>query len=163
MNRFFFSPQKSVIAVIKKVIKKAVFKNIRYLSELSIDFANLNINVEKCRNVLHGDYASNIAMILGFKSHEKIINFAQLLKKKISKNKLFSKIEISNQGFINFFISDKFISKYLSSIIGKNCKYLIFKPKKLFYNIEFVSANPTGLLHIAHARNGVFGATLTNV
>jgi arginyl-tRNA synthetase len=153
----------SIISLIKKKIKKAISKNIKYLSTIAINFSNIIIDVEKCRNLHYGDYASNIAMVIGFKTHDKIIKFANVLRDTLIKNRIFSKIEVANQGFINFFVSDKLISKYLKLIIRKKNNYFYFKPKKLFYNIEFVSANPTGMLHIGHARNGVFGDTMINI
>lgn len=124
---------------------------------------NINFNVEKSKNLSHGDYSTNVAMVCSKIVKKSPIEVANLITKNI-KSKYFDKIEIAGPGFINFFLSNKYYIELLSLIQKEKDNYPIFKQKKdVIYNIEYVSANPTGALHIGHARNAAFGSVLTNV
>jgi arginyl-tRNA synthetase len=77
--------------------------------------------------------------------------------------KIFSKVEVVKPGLINMTLAHKYKTKIIDEILKEADKYGNFKNKKLFYNIEFISANPTGLLHIGHARNGAIGDSLARI
>ena len=75
----------------------------------------------------------------------------------------FKSIEIAGPGFLNIYFHISFWKKYLTKIIQLNSKYGSNKMLKKKYNIEFVSANPTGPLHVGHCRGAVLGDTLSNL
>ena len=76
---------------------------------------------------------------------------------------LVSNIKIAGPGFLNFDIHNKYKKHFIDLTLKEKQNIGQFKEKSLFYNIEFVSANPTGLLHIGHARNAALGKTLANL
>jgi len=105
-----------------------------------------------------GDYSSNVAMVLGVGAPREV---AEEIKGELEKSKKFgkivSKIEIADPGFLNFTLSEKGLIEGLKSL---GCS--AFKRKKKI-QVEFISANPTGELHIGHARSAFFGDALANV
>lgn len=135
---------------IKKIIKEKYNVNI------------LKIVVDKTKNIANGDFYTNAAMITAGILKKPINEIAEFLVKKMSKNKYFEKVVIVN-GFINIFINN--LAKYdvLKEASREQEKYGQFAPRNIWYNIEYVSANPTGSLHIGHARNAALGMTLNNV
>ncbi|WP_041362784.1 arginine--tRNA ligase [[Mycoplasma] mobile] len=109
-----------------------------------------------------GDFSSNIAMVLQKDLGKNPLEIAQMIVEKINKEKfLIEKIEIVKPGFINFFLDHKFYV-YLLEKFSKN-DFLIELEKTYTYNLEYVSANPTGFLHIGHARGAAIGDTLANI
>ncbi len=113
------------------------------------------IRVEHPENMVHGDYSTNIALLLKKNPNE--------IAKKINSD-LFEKVEAREPGFINFFLSKDYLQKQVQEILkkGKNFGELsIGKNKKV--QVEFISANPTGELHIGNGRGAFFGDTLSNV
>lgn len=117
--------------------------------------------LDKTKNVKFGDFYCNIAMVIAKNSHD-TLEIAELIKENINK-KHFDKIEITKPGFLNFFLKKELYQNKIKEAIELKDNFGKFKPKKLHYNIEFVSANPTGLLHIGHARNGAYGDSLARI
>ncbi len=114
----------------------------------------------------HGDFATNVAMVCAkpFKMPPRKI--AELICSKIDfeGNELFEKAEIAGPGFINFFLSRKWFSKVVSEINTEKENYGrtdTGKGKKIL--VEFVSANPTGPMHVGNARGGAIGDCLASV
>ncbi|WP_438340624.1 arginine--tRNA ligase [Mycoplasma sp. 125] len=114
----------------------------------------------------YGDYSTNIALTLQKELGKKAIEIAQEIVKNIDLNKFsqISEIKIAEPGFINFWVSNSVFADTVNLInkLGKNFGSLS-KEGKGKINVEFVSANPTGYLHIGHARNAAIGATLCNI
>jgi arginyl-tRNA synthetase len=150
-----------IIDDIKNEILISIKKNIHRLALLGSKIENFNFLVEKSRNLKFGDFSSNVAMTLEV-SKDKIIEVANLIAKSLSSKK-FITAEVANPGFINLKLHPSYSNEIINKIIKLNNKYGQFKKKKLFYNLEFVSANPTGKLHIGHARNAAYGETLSNI
>lgn len=150
----------SIVLFIKKIIFKTIAKQIKKLNIKSSISLN-EINVDKTKNSKFGDFTTNVVMSLQLGDIKKI-DFAKELSEKM-KCSAFSRIDVAGPGFINFFLNDKIKSKLLKAINSKKDKYGSHKKSKLFYNIEFVSANPTGLLHIGHARNAAYGDSLARI
>lgn len=145
-------------------IKEQVYDAIKKLSKKLKSKANITldrINVDKTRNSKFGDFTTNVVMSLSLGNIDKI-GAAKLLAELIDPS-AFSKIEVAGPGFINFYLSDLSKQQLLNAISSQGNKYGQFKKRKLWYNIEFVSANPTGLLHIGHARNGAYGDSLARI
>ncbi|MBN2538923.1 MAG: arginine--tRNA ligase, partial [Deltaproteobacteria bacterium] len=140
---------------INSCIEKKILKNT------DIPF----IEVELPREGSHGDYASNIAMVFASSQREAPRRIAERIVANINdSDRILDKIEIAGPGFINFFIRssvwptlleevDTLGDKYGKSNIGNGTRV----------QVEFVSANPTGPLHIGHARGAVIGDTVANI
>ena len=119
------------------------------------------IVVEIPKQKIFGDISFNAPLILGSFFKKSPLVLAEEFKKTIINNNTdFEKIEVVKPGFINFFFKKSILLKFLSEIqkdFGKPNKII---KKKI--NIEFVSANPTGPLHIGHCRGAIFGDILCN-
>ena len=113
------------------------------------------IQVEKPENEVYGDYSTNIALQLK-KDPAEIV-------KKIKSNML-EKTEVAKPGFINFFLSKEYLQKQVEEILRQEESFgrlRIGKGQKT--QVEFISANPTGELHLGHGRGAFFGDTISNI
>lgn len=124
-----------------------------------------DINIEIPADRAHGELSTNIAMVSARVFRNSPLNIAKIILDNLIVDKsLIEKVEIAGAGFINFFLSQKFFSDCLLEIksmdqeYGK-CDY--GKNKKLM--VEFVSANPTGPMHMGNARGGALGDCLSSV
>ncbi len=145
-----------IIEKINKIILEAINKQKKAHGELSF-------LVEKCKNIKFGDFSSNVALILAKKNGLKPIDVANNLCDEIKKNKMFAKVEVAHPGFLNLWLSNDYKNDLIYEILDKKNDFGKFAKKNKKYSVEYVSANPTGLLHIGHARNAVLGNCLINV
>lgn len=123
-----------------------------------------NISFEFPRDRSHGDFSTNAAMVLSKRYNLDLEIIFSNVVKIFSETHDFTNIEIAKSGFINFFIKDSILYELLSSIIKEEEKFgktNIGRNQKV--NVEYVSANPTGPLHVGHTRGAVFGDTLSNL
>lgn len=122
-------------------------------------------NIEKPANSANGDFSSNIALA-GAKAFKKA---PRMIAQSIADNidldgTLFEKVEIAGPGFLNFYLSQRYYSEIVKDVINKGEAYGssdFGKGKKVL--VEFVSANPTGPMHIGNARGGAIGDCLASV
>ena len=118
--------------------------------------------VEKPKNKTHGDYATNLPMQLAKIFKENPIDIAHKIKDKFDADN-FEEISVASPGFINFKLSKIWLEKEiirctdLKNNFGNQTK----KNKKV--QVEFVSVNPTGKLHLGHIRGAVIGSTISNI
>jgi arginyl-tRNA synthetase len=122
--------------------------------------------VEKTEEKTHGDYSTNIAMLIAKQTRRKPLEIAENLKSEVLnlKSGLFDKVEIAPPGFINFFLSKEYLQRQVGEILKEEEKFgqlNIGKNQKV--QVEFISANPTGPLTVGNARGGPFGDVLGNV
>ncbi len=112
-----------------------------------------------------GDYSTNVAFILAKKEKKSPKEIAKRIKEKLIKRQdIFEKIEIANSGFINLFLNKKWLQKKLEVILQEKENYgKIKREKPLKVQVEFISANPTGPLHLGHGRNAFYGDVLARV
>ena len=109
------------------------------------------------------DLSTNIALVLAKKTKQSPVKLAESIKEVILKNlEDFSTIEVAGPGFINFRFSSIVYQKLILNILKTKDKYGS-NNKKERYNIEFVSANPTGPMHVGHSRGAIFGDVLANL
>lgn len=146
-----------IISKIKMILISAL-KSTNY--QVEDNDVSVEINQQKSN---FGDYASMIALQLAKKYHKKPLEIAQEIVAKIEENDFIEKIDILGPGFINFNVSIGSFYQILEQIIEKKANYAKLSSNNLKYNIEFVSANPTGLLHLGHARNAAIGSSLANI
>lgn len=122
------------------------------------------ILIEVPKNKENGDYSTNIALKLNKKLKDNPVNIANIIVNNIDKKNIIKNIEIVNPGFINFYIDDEYLIIKLKEIIDKKNNFgksNYGKNKKI--NLEYVSANPTGLLHIGHCRGATYGDNLARI
>ncbi|KZZ36417.1 MULTISPECIES: arginine--tRNA ligase [unclassified Oleiphilus] len=125
--------------------------------------ASYKINIDATKDKAHGDYASNIGLVLAKQAKMPPRALAEQIVEKITaqNNASVDKIEIAGPGFINFFMSSASSFAVLSSIIENADKYghnNSGKDQKV--QVEFVSANPTGPLHVGHGRGAAVGDSI---
>ena len=151
----------TVFNFLKKQIIKALKTTIKIDEFSDVDISTSKIEVDKIKNIKFGDYCTTIALMTNIKK-DRVMSFAQAIAAQINK-KYFQRISVVQPGFINFTLSNQIFHNILFEIIDKNINFGISKKNKIKYNIEFISANPTGLLHIGHARNAVIGDVLARI
>jgi|TARA_B110000858_G_scaffold197793_1_gene260763 arginyl-tRNA synthetase len=122
-----------------------------------------NISLEVPPQKFNFDLSCNISLVLGKSNKLNSKNLAIQLKN-LFENKIkdFEVIEIAGPGFLNIILSKLAIAKNINLIIGSNEIYGSNKSKETF-NIEFVSANPTGPMHVGHCRGAIYGDVLANL
>jgi arginyl-tRNA synthetase len=130
----------------------------------SLGVLDADFKIERPKDESNGDFASNIALVLAKKLNKNPYDLAVEISKTISLPKEFEKIEAVKPGFINFYLSSEYITKSIATIVEKGSFYGssdIGKDKKA--SVEFISANPTGPLHVGNARGGPIGDVIANV
>ena len=143
-------------------IKNLILKNKTHLNLDNTDNIN-KVTLEIPPSQFNFDLSCNIAMVLGKSNKINPKDLAQKLKKLfISNINNFAEIEIAGPGFINIKLSKSALIKNINMILKNDKNYGSFKANKT-YNIEFVSANPTGPLHVGHCRGAIFGDVLANL
>ncbi len=145
-------------------IKKEIIKIIKEsLDKLDIDISESDIIIDIPKNANNGDYSTNIALLLTKKLHENPEAIANKIKDNISSD-ILAKVEVARPGFINFYLKKERLYEELNKIIelGKSYgKNNLGNGKKI--DIEYVSANPTGILHIGHGRGAAYGDNLSRI
>ncbi|OGI20700.1 MAG: arginine--tRNA ligase [Candidatus Melainabacteria bacterium RIFCSPHIGHO2_02_FULL_34_12] len=141
----------------KQKIHKEIKKALNGESDL--------VYLERTKLKEHGDVSTNIAMVLAKKQKRNPLDIANELKEKIKADgSLISHIEVAKPGFVNFVVGDYALSESLVEVINIGDKFG-FAPEKSKEEtlVEYVSANPTGDLHIGHGRQAVIGSCLVNL
>ncbi|RUM59441.1 MAG: arginine--tRNA ligase [Persephonella sp.] len=111
-----------------------------------------------------GDLSINVAFLLAKKLKDRPVNIANRIKEVLQNDDKFEKVEVAGAGFINLFLSKEFYKRILEQIIKEKDRYgAVSEKNKGLINVEFVSANPTGPLHLGHGRGAVIGNVLSNI
>ena len=121
------------------------------------------ISIDYSSNKKKGDLATNFYLIIKRKIINENFNIEKEINDRIKSIEFIDHFSISKNGFINFFLKDEFIFKSLKEIYNKNFLNNINYGEDKKINVEFISANPTGPLHIAHIRGAVFGDVLSSL
>jgi arginyl-tRNA synthetase len=120
--------------------------------------------VEPPRDASHGDMATNAAMVLAKDAGKKPRELAEALAAKLREDGLFTRVDVAGPGFINLSLKPAAWIDALRAAIAAGAGYgrgTIGKAEKV--NVEYVSANPTGPMHVGHGRGAVFGDALANL
>ena len=134
------------------------------LHEVAPRLADINIVLEKPRQAQHGDYACNLALQLAKQLRAKPRDIALKLVAALPDSPYLEKAEVAGAGFINLFLKRSYKQQVINHILQAGDGYGtsgLGQKKKV--QLEFVSANPTGPLHVGHGRGAAFGASLANV
>ncbi len=126
--------------------------------------SNVQIELTRTKQPSHGDYSSNLAMQLAKPLHKNPREIATMLIEALPDSPHLEKVEIAGAGFINLFLKISAKQQIISQIFLNSHQFghsNTHQGKKI--QIEFVSANPTGPLHVGHGRGAAFGASLANL
>ncbi|MCF6299634.1 MAG: arginine--tRNA ligase [Proteobacteria bacterium] len=151
-----------MIGHIKDLLDNAI-TDLKRLKEFKLD-EDMPISVDRTRNKEHGDYASNIAMLLAKPLKSKPREIAEKIIEHLTGSQHILKVEIAGPGFINFYLTKTCLLQTVKKILGLKGEYGqcdVGKDKKI--TVEFVSANPTGPLHVGHGRGAAYGSSLSNI
>lgn len=124
----------------------------------------LDIQVERARDSKHGDFATNLAMTLAKPARKKPRDIAEAIVAQLPASELVEKVEIAGPGFINFYIRQQAQFGIVPDILNAGEQFGrndIGAGKRV--QVEFVSANPTGPLHVGHGRGAAYGAVVANL
>ena len=157
----------NMIELAKQQVKETVMNALgRLVAEGKIEAVPLPaFNVERPADVSHGDFSCNAAMASAkaLKSNPRAIG-QMIAEAAILDGTAFEKIEVAGPGFLNFFISPAWFNETVGEVISSGSDYgktELGKGKRVL--VEFVSANPTGPMHIGNARGGALGDSLSSV
>jgi arginyl-tRNA synthetase len=150
----------------KSTIAHVVQHALGQLPDLAEAVADLVIEstVERTRDRSHGDFASNIAMRLAKPARKSPRDVAAAIIEHLPQDDQIEKVEIAGPGFINFYLSPGAYHTEIDSILEQDQDYgrQDSKPGSKIL-LEFVSANPTGPLHVGHGRHAAYGACVNNL
>jgi len=120
--------------------------------------------IERARDSQHGDFASNIAMVLAKAAGTKPRDLAEKIVAALPESTELSKVEIAGPGFINFYLSPDAYHELIPKILSDGHAYgRSDKGAGEKVQVEFVSANPTGPLHVGHGRGAAYGAVVADL
>jgi arginyl-tRNA synthetase len=151
---------------LKTLIEKLLREALTALPEdmLPAALRDAGVEVERTRDAQHGDFASNLAMQLAKVTRQNPRKLAQALLAALPSHEDIAKVEIAGAGFINFFVKEGAYRAAITRVLHEGAAYgrSQFGAGRSVL-VEFVSANPTGPLHVGHGRHAAFGATLANL
>ncbi|MDH6229725.1 arginyl-tRNA synthetase [Mesorhizobium soli] len=121
------------------------------------------IAVEPPRDATHGDLATNAAMVLAKPTGQNPRALAEKIAEALRQDKDVAAVDVAGPGFVNLRLTDGFWQSHLQDVLKLGADYGRSKLGKGKVNVEYVSANPTGPMHVGHCRGAVVGDTLANV
>ena len=144
---------------------KTLVKNLNKQNLIEIPDSLNGINVDLPPEKFDCDISTNVAMVLSKSNKKPPIDLAKQLAELIKKNdRHISSIDVAKPGFINIKFNKSFWNNFLKEIIINQKEFGVNKKqKKKTYLVEFVSANPTGPLHVGHCRGAVIGDVISNI
>ncbi|MFH1967993.1 MAG: arginine--tRNA ligase [bacterium] len=140
----------------KEEIKKIIGKSIKELFSEVLDFS---VEIPSEKN--HGDYSTNVALVLSKKIGKNPREVANLIKEKIEKNNLFKKTEVAGPGFINFFLKDEIFIKTIRKIDKNFGKGKELKNQKII--LDYTDPNILKEFHIGHLMGNAIGESLSRI
>ena len=154
MNDLLTILKKDLSHLLDDLKEKKIVNNIDYN----------NINIDHSSKSKQGDLSTNIYLILVKQLIDKKFNLNHYIENYLNKFDYIQSISIAKAGFVNIFINKKFLLEQINFLLNKfdsNKNFNLSDKKKI--NIEFVSANPTGPIHVAHMRGAVLGDVLASM
>jgi arginyl-tRNA synthetase len=125
---------------------------------------DVSIQIERPREAGHGDFSSNLAMLLAKPAKRKPRDLAQVLVDALPASDAIDKVDIAGPGFINFFLKPAAIQAVTRQVLAEGDAYGHEEPgRRGRVMVEFVSANPTGPMHVGHGRGAAYGDSLSNL
>jgi len=151
---------------VKEHIQELLTQSLSHLQRNGILQLDLEpaIHLERTRSSEHGEFATNLAMTLAKHSTLSPRQLAQAIIDNIPNSRQIEKMAVAGPGFINFFLHHCALTGAVNDVLRQEDKYgsPLVKPDESI-TLEFVSANPTGPLHVGHGRGAAYGASLANI
>lgn len=141
---------------------QAALKQLHASGELPAAPASIQVDATKDKS--HGDFATNIAMIVAKLVHKKPRDVAERIIQLLPSSPHIQKIEVAGPGFINFFLSSQALAEIVIKVLSEKEAFgrsKIGRGKQIL--VEFLSSNPTGPLHVGHGRHAAYGAVVCNL
>jgi arginyl-tRNA synthetase len=153
----------NIFKIYKKKIQDLVIANCKNFNlDPKVNFAGVVFEIPP--QEFNFDLSSNIALVIGKRTKQSPVKLANLIKDLLLENfDDFAEVSIAGPGFINFRFNSKTYQYLISEVLKSNNKYGSSSETNKKYNIEFVSANPTGPMHIGHSRGAIYGDVLANL
>ena len=133
------------------------------LKSVAPDQLEITILLERPKQANHGDFATNLALQLAKPLKRNPRELATLLLAELPPSKLIDKAEVAGAGFINFTLAADAKTAVVGEVLSKGADFGRGDKKSLKVLVEFVSANPTGPLHVGHGRGAAYGASLSDL
>ncbi|QID16541.1 arginine--tRNA ligase [Nitrogeniibacter mangrovi] len=133
------------------------------LKSVAPDQTGVAIALERPKQASHGDFSANLAMQLAKPLRRSPRDLAQMLVAELPASELVSKVEIAGPGFINFTLASGAKTGIVRTVLEQGEAFGRGADKDVSVQVEFVSANPTGPLHVGHGRGAAYGASLASV
>jgi arginyl-tRNA synthetase len=148
---------------LKELIESALASLISQQS-LPADVSSADVQLERTKDRSHGDFASNIAMVLAKPAKMNPRQIATLIVDALPQHEVIEKVEIAGPGFINFSLSAKSRQQVVADVLKKAGQFgLSHYGNGQKVQVEFVSANPTGPLHVGHGRGAAYGSVVSSL
>ncbi len=149
---------------LEKIIAEAISALQKDKTWPAFDIPEIEISHPKDEKF--GDYTTNVAMVLGKITGKKPMETANIINQQLTTNDLqqFEKLEVAPPGYINFYLSQSYLHRTVTEINRKAQKFgnsILGKGKKV--QVEFISANPTGPIHLGNGRGGPLGDALASI
>ena len=133
------------------------------LKSVAPDQLEITILLERPKQANHGDFATNLALQLAKPLKRNPRELATLLLAELPPSKLIDKAEVAGAGFINFTLAADAKTAVVGEVLSKGADFGRGDKKNLKVLVEFVSANPTGPVHVGHGRGAAYGASLSDL
>jgi arginyl-tRNA synthetase len=151
---------------VKTLIETLVRQALDALPEalLPKDQRAVSVEVERTRDPTHGDFASNVAMRLAKTTRQSPRKLALALQAALPAHPAIAKVDIAGAGFVNFFLAESAYHDEIGRALAAGADYgksRVGADRRMV--VEYVSANPTGPLHVGHGRGAAYGASLANL
>ena len=148
----------SVKSLVKNAIKNVVEsiwkKDLHHLPQFVVD---------RPKRKEWGDLSTNLPFLLSTRGGEHPESIGEIISSGLSREKIFSRVEFASPGFINLSLSDSFLKDTLKKVVRERENFTVFSlGEGRSVQVEFVSANPTGPLHVGHGRAAALGDAIAN-
>lgn len=156
----------SIVLSMKEILRRDIDEALnRAKAKGDISYMDIpNYALEVPREKQHGDFAVNVAMLLAKEARMAPRSIAQIILNNFEPKEWLEKTEIAGPGFINFYLKCSWLYEALPRVIKEDVHYgHTSYGNNESVQVEFVSANPTGLLHMGNARGAALGDTLSNI
>ncbi len=149
----------------KQHIENLLQKAVQYLQTIGeLPAIPAFVQIESTKDKTHGDFSSNIAMVLAKPAQKNPREIAERIVEVLQPSPYVQKVEVAGPGFINFFLQLNALNSVVTRILTEKEKYgLSNVGRKKRVLVEFVSSNPTGPLHVGHGRHAAYGSVVANL
>jgi arginyl-tRNA synthetase len=141
----------------------AALAAMKAAGQVPSDLDTSKAEVETPRDATHGDLATNAAMVLSKAAKMKPRDLADGLKAHLERDADIARVDVAGPGFINITMTPQYWQRLVTAILTAGSNYGRGAPGQGKVNVEYVSANPTGPMHVGHCRGAVFGDALANM